>query len=99
MGLFESKKKEQLPGISDVFSAEDLQRLREVICPKRDNRGYGRYGDVADTLLQVVETPDKEFTKREWNGIIYAAGAMVKIEPELAPVLRKCIDRFHAFRK
>lgn len=100
MGFFGSRKKKALPSVADVFSTEDLQRIGEVIGPKRDSKSYKmRYRDLADHIMWVVEAPEKSYTKREWNGIIYAAGAMTKLEPELAPMLKAAIERFHAFRK
>lgn len=95
MGLFNSKP---MPKVADIFTAEDLQKIKEVVGLKAGNKEYGKYGDMAKTLMQVVEAPEKEYTKREWNGIIFSAGAMTKIEPELAPTLKGIIERFHAFR-
>lgn len=99
MGLFGSKKDEALPKVSDIFSADDLQQIKDIVGQKSANGSYGRYGDMAKTLLQVVDTPEKDFTKREWNGIIFAAGSMTKLEPDLAQMLKGIIDRFHAFKK
>ena len=99
MGLFGPKKEEILPKVSDIFSAEDLQQIKSIVGSKSANGSYGRYNDMARTLLQVVDTPEKEFTKREWNGIIFAAGSFTKLEPELVPMLKGAIDKFHAFKK
>ncbi len=97
MGLFGNKK--MMPKGSDIFSPEDLQRINDVIGPKMENRAYGiRYGDFPKTLMQVVKTPEKEFTKHEWNGIIYAAGVLTKLEPDLAPILKGAIEKFRALK-
>ena len=95
MGLFTSKP---MPKVADIFTADDLKKIKEVVGLKAENKEYGRYGDEAKTLMQVIESPEKEYTKREWNGIIFSAGAMTKIEPELAPTLKGIIERFHAFK-
>ncbi len=99
MGLFGSKKNEVLPKVSDIFSAGDLQKIKDTLGQKSATGSYGKYGDMAKTLLQVVEAPQKDYTNREWNGIIFAAGAMTKIEPGLEPILKGAVDRFHAFKK
>ena len=98
MGLFNFNTNKKLPAVSDIFSAQDLQTIGEVIGQKRDSY-YWQYRGLADTILQVVKTPDKTFTKREWRGIIYSAGCMTKLEPELAPMLKAIIERYHAFNK
>ena len=98
MGLF-GKKDEVLPKVSDIFSAQDLQQIKDTVAAKSASGAYGKYGGMARTLLQAVDTPEKDFNKREWNGIIYATGAMTRIEPGLEPVLKRAIERFHAFKK
>ncbi len=99
MGLFGSKKEVVLPKVSDIFSADDLEKIKATVGPKAENRGYGKYSDLAKTIMQVVDTPDKEFTKKEWNGIIFSAGGLTKLEPELAPLLKGVIEKFKAFGK
>ena len=99
MGLFGPKKEAILPKVSDIFTPDDLQKIKTVVAPKSAAGEYGRYGDMPKTLLQAVNDPDKSFTQREWNGIIYAAGAMTKIEPDMAPMLKAAIERYHAFKK
>ena len=44
---------------------------------------------------------DKDFGKTwgAFGGIIFSAGAFTKIEPELAPMLKSAIDKFHAFNR
>lgn len=98
MGLF-GKKQEVLPTVADIFTADELQKIKDVVGAKAENNGYGlRYGGVAKTLMQVVNAPEKAFTKREWRGIIYSAGAMTKLEPEIAPILKSAIAKFHTFK-
>ena len=80
------------------FYSGGFKKIKEVVGLKAENKEYGRYGDEAKTLMQVIESPEKEYTKREWNGIIFSAGAMTKIEPELAPTLKGIIERFHTFK-
>ena len=99
MGLFGSKKEIVLPKVSDIFSAEDLGKIKEIVGPKAESRGYGKYSDLAKIIMQVVDTPDKEFTKKEWNGIIFSAGGLTKLEPELEPLLKGVIAKFKAFGK
>ena len=97
MGLFGSKQ--AVPKVSDIFLPDDLQIINDVIGSRIESGSYGiRYGDLPKTLMQAVNDPEKEYTKREWNGIIYSAGAMTKLEPDLAPMLKGIIDRFHAFK-
>ncbi len=98
MGLF-GKKEEIMPAVADIFSAEDLKKINDIVAIKMLNRTYGRYNDMAETLMQVVVAPEKAFTKREWNDIIYASGGMTKLEPDLAPTLKDAIKRFHSFKK
>lgn len=98
MGLFGSKKDKIMPKVSDVFSAQDLEKIRGVVGPKQAAKGYGKYGSMAATLMEVVQNPDKEYSKREWGGIIYSAGAFTKIEPELAPMLKEAIGKYKKFK-
>ena len=98
MGLFGSKKEEVMPKVSDVFSAELLQKIREIVGPKQSGRAYGKYGDMAETLLKAAEDPEKECSKREWTGIIYAAGGFTKLEPQLAPMLKQAIEKYRSLK-
>ena len=59
MGLFGSKKNEVLPKVSDIFSAGDLQKIKDTLGQKSATGSYGKYGDMAKTLLQVVEAPQR----------------------------------------
>ena len=58
--------------------------IEEVVGPKQASKSYGKYVFMAATLMEVVKNPDKEYSKRELAGIIYAAGGFTKIEPDLA---------------
>ena len=98
MGLFGSKKDKAMPKVTDIFSAQDLQKIEEVIGLKHANKSYGKYGSMAATLMEVVKNPDKEYSKREWADIIYAAGGFTKIEPDLAPMLKEVIGKYKQFK-
>ncbi len=98
MGLFGSKKDKVMPKVSDIFSAQDLQKIEQVVGPKHASKSYGKYGSMAATLMEVVKDPDKEYSKREWAGIIYAAGGFTKIEPDLTPMLKEAIGRYKQFK-
>jgi len=98
MGLFGSKKDKVMPKVSDIFSAQDLQTIEEVVGPKHAGKSYGKYGSMAATLMEVVKNPDKEYSKREWTGIIYAAGGFTKIEPDLAPMMKEAIGKYKQFK-
>ena len=103
MGLFGfgGKKEEVFPKVSDIFSADDLQKIKDVIGPKHANGEYKKYDDMAGVLLDVANNPDKDFGKTwgAFGGIIFSAGAFTKVEPELAPMLKGAVDKFHAFQK
>ena len=101
MGLLDlfGKKDEILPKVSDIFSEADLQKIVDVIAPKARMGDYGKFSDVAKTLLQVLDEPEKGFSKKEWNGIIFSVGSLTKLEPELAPMLNGIVEKFHAFMK
>ena len=104
MGLFGfgDKKEEVFPKVSDIFSEEDLQKIKDVIGPKHANGSYKKdYDNMAEVLLDVADNPDKDFGKTwgAFGGIIFSAGAFTKIEPELAPMLKSAIDKFHAFNR
>ena len=96
MGLFKPKV---TPKVADIFTAEERQTIQNVIGLKAKTKGYGKYNDMAETLMQVADAPGKDYSWREWNGIIFSAGAMTKLEPTLAPALKAAIDRFHEFKK
>lgn len=99
MGLFGSKKEMMRATPIDVFSQETLDTIKDVVDPKLENREYGKYRGMAEMLLVAVRKADEEFNEKEWRSILYAAGAMTKIEPSLAPMLQAGIDRFHALKK
>ena len=87
-----------MPKVSDIFSAEDLQKISDIVGPKHASKSYGKYGSMAATLMEVVKNPDREYSKKEWNGIIYATGGFTKIEPELAPMLKEAIGKYKKFK-
>ena len=101
MGLFGlfGKKEEIMPMVSDIFSPEDIEKIVDVIGPKARMGDYGKFSETAKAILQILDEPEKGFSKRDWNGIIFAAGALTKLEPDLAPMLNNIIDKFHAFGK
>ncbi|MBR0342488.1 MAG: hypothetical protein IJH64_09680 [Oscillospiraceae bacterium] len=98
MGLFGSKKEKAMPKVTDIFSAQDLEKIAGIVGPKQAAKGYGKYGALAATLMEVVNNPDKDYSKKEWGGIIYSAGAFTKLEPELAPMLKEAIAKYKKFK-
>ena len=96
MGLFGSKGK-PMPKVADIFSAKDLQTIKEIIGPKRDSGSYGRYNTMANSIMQVAETPEKSFSEYEWGGIIYSVGVMSQLEPGMATMLDAAFNRFYSF--
>ena len=99
MGLFRSKKNALQAKPVDIFSQDTLDSIKEIVEPKVQNGDYGRYRGMAEMLLVAVRKADEDFNEKEWKTILYAAGAMTKIEPSLAPALQAGIDRFHALKK
>lgn len=99
MGLFGSKKEMMRATPVEIFTQETLDTIQAVVEPKVNDRSYGKYRGMAEMLLVAVRKSDEEFNEKEWRSLIYAAGAMTKIEPSLAPMLQAGIDRFHAMKK
>lgn len=103
MGLFGSKNKaEKTAKISEFFSDSDLQKIRDTVGPKVQSGAYGKYSYMAEALLDAANEPGKVYTSKEltrMGGVLYSAGAMTKMEPELAGILGGAIEKMKAFRK
>ena len=100
-GLFGSKKPEKTAQISAFFSAEDLQRIREVIEPKVNSNAYGKYTSLAQVLLDAVKHPEMTVSPKDlvsMNSVLGAVGAMRKMEPGLKDILNAAIEKMRAFR-
>lgn len=97
MGLFGSKK--HLPAITDVFSADAIKKILDVAGPKLTCNSYGKYTDYAEILLSALANPAQEQDKRGWDRIMFSAGVMTKVEPELTAVLTDAIAKYKALKK
>ena len=87
---------------TDLVSPEDMQKIQGVIEEKARAGKYGQYNDMAEQLMRLVSNPEKEYSLKEqgkWGGIVFSAGAMTKLEPELAPILNGITARFRKIRK
>lgn len=88
-----------MPKVADIFSIDELQQIRTVIEPKYNSNSYGfKYNGMAETLLEITANQDKQYSKKEWVSIIYSAGCFTKLEPQLSPILKAGIDRYHAYK-
>ncbi len=105
MGLFGSKKTEKevrTAKITDFFSEDDLQKIRELVEPKAKNREYKKYNELAENLVKVVNESDTEYTPKSiasMTGPLFSAAAMTKMEPSLKPMLDEAIKKMQAFKK
>ena len=105
MGLFGSKKTEKevrTAKITDFFSEDDLQKIRELVEPKAKKWEYNRYNELAENLVKAVNEPDTEYTPKSiatMTGPLFSAAAMTKIEPSLKPRLDAAVKTMQAFKK
>lgn len=101
MGLFGSKKKEEIPArITDFFSDEDLSKIKELVGQKKASHMYKReYMDVVNCLLDAIDNAEKPLYKKEITKILFSVGTMTKMEPSLNPIFNPAIEKMRAFRK
>lgn len=100
MGLFGKKdKSETFAKLTDFFSSEDLDKMREVIGSKVAAEGYKfEYRGYAIDLMNAIESREKPLEKKELRAILMASGCMTKLEPALVPILKPAIEKMRAFR-
>jgi len=103
MGLFGSKKKEDKKALlTDFFSQQDIDKIKETLAPKEAAGAYGKYNYLAKALLDTVQDPSQEFTVKDVSGmygLLFTAGAVTKMEPELESVLKPAIEKMQSFKK
>ena len=92
MGLFGGKK--DAVKITDYFSAEEIQKIRETIGPKLEANEYMPMPQLmAKGLMDYMIRPDKEYSRGKMNGFVKIAAAVKDIEPSLAEILQNGINR------
>ena len=105
MGLFGSKKPEKevrTAKITDFFSEEELQKIRDLVEPKAKRWEYHRYNELAENMVKAVNDTEKEYTPKSiatMDGPLFSAGAMTKMEPSLKPMLEAAVKKMQAFKK
>ena len=96
MALFGSKNKKTVK-ISDVFSPEEIKEITDVIGPKLKSGSYKALPQtLAKGLMDYLSRPEKEYGYGKIKGVAKIAGSMKEIEPSLAPILQKGIERIQA---
>lgn len=95
MGLFGKKKDIVYPKVCEVFSPEAGQKILNAVKQKGLDY-YGRkYRDYLQVTLSALEKPDCIPDKRGWQGIIFGAGMLTKLEPSVMPELDAAIKKYH----
>lgn len=100
-GLFGSKKPDKTAKVSDFFSADDLAKILETMEAKLYSNGYGKYSDMARTLVSAANNPDMTVSTKELgraDGLLFAVGTATKMEPSLKPILSAAVEKMRAFR-
>lgn len=97
MGLFGGKKDKNTVKITDYYSAEELQQIRETVKPKLAANAYLAMGELlAKGLIAYVERPEKEYSYHKMNSFMKIADAMKDFEPSLEPILQNGINKYRS---
>jgi hypothetical protein len=102
MGLFGSKneKTERTVRITELFTEEGLREIKEIVGPKVAGREYGsQYMEMASDIYKAACDAEKTYGKKELTKLIFATGAMTKLEPSLNPILKPAIEKYQAMKK
>ena len=92
MGLFGGKK--DMVKMTDFFSAEELQKIKDTVGPKLAADQYKALEQLmAKGLMDYVSRPDKEYSRGKMNGFVKIADAVKTIEPSLGDMLQRGINR------
>ena len=92
MGLFGGKK--DMVKITDFFSAEELQQIKDTIGPKLAANEYKPLPQVmAKGLMDYVSRPEKEYSRGKMNSFAKIADAVKVFEPSLAGILQNGVTK------
>ena len=92
MGLFGGKK--DTVKITDYFSAEELQKLKDTVGPKLASGEYKAMPQLmAKGLMDYLNRPDKEYSRGKMNSFAKIADAVKEFEPSLAEILQNGVNK------
>ena len=96
MGLFGSKNKKTVK-ITDVFSPQEIQEITGVISPKLKSGSYKALPQtLAKGMMDYLSRPEKEYGYNKIKGLAKIAASLKDVEPSLAPIFQKGIDRIQS---
>ncbi|GEM_PF-7115661 len=99
MGFFKQKEEKKIK-ITELFTEEGLMKIKEIVGPKIAGREYDwRYMEMASALYKATFNLEQTYNKKELIKLIFATGAMTKLEPTLNPILKPAIEKYKAMKK
>ena len=97
MGLFGIGKDKKTVKITDYFSAEELQTIRDTLEPKLKANEYGALPQLmANGLIEYIDQAEKEFSPGKMNKFIKVADSVKTFEPSLEGILQSGIDKYNS---
>lgn len=97
MGLFGLKKDSKTVRITDIFSPEEIAKIKDQIGPKLKANDYKALPQtLAKGMMDFISSPDKEYGLSKIKGVAKIAESLKGIEPSLASILQNGIDKIKA---